>query len=147
MTVILLLRHQTLISQLQRAAVRGKWIQLSFQSIWPFALTFVELPCPLLLRSMISILTKLKKSKRIWSFLPEIREVGQKKIISLYERENTLLFYAKIEGLFYSISGCFIYAWCLLNISWALNKLIFWSLWHLENILLCNNIFGGLTFL
>lgn len=100
----------------ESSRIRGKCIQLSFQSPGPSALTFFALPCPLLLRSMISILTKLKKTKRTWSFLPKIREVGQKKIISLYEHENTLLFYTKIEGLFCSIFGCFIYIWWFYSI-------------------------------
>lgn len=59
-----------------------------------YALCFVSLSPSLKIYNFY--FDKTEKSKRTSSFLPKIREV-EPKIISLYEHENTLSFYTKIE--------------------------------------------------
>lgn len=120
--LLLLLLHKTLISQLQRT-VRFGYYAAFFSVTSPLALPLCFAFLSLLLRSVISILTKQKKSKRTWSFLPEIKKWGRKKIISLYKHENTLSFLHKNWKLILQHFWLFyLYLMILFNISWILNN-------------------------
>lgn len=122
--LLLLLVHKTLISQLQRTVGFGQMYAAFFSVHFSlsFALCFALLsPSPKICDFYFD--KTEKKSKRTWSFLPEIREVGQKKIISLYKHENTLSFLHKNWRLI--LQHFWLFYLCLMilfNISWILNN-------------------------
>ena len=113
-----------LISQLQKTVGFGQMYAAFFSVHFSlsFALCFALLSPPPKICDFYFDKTE-KKSKRTWSFLPEIREVEQKKIISLYKHENTLSFLHKNWRLI--LQSFWLFYLCLMilfNISWIWNN-------------------------
>lgn len=122
--LLLLLLHKMLISQLQKTVGFGQMYAAFFSVHFSlsFALCFALLSPPPKICDFYFDKTE-KKSKRTWSFLPEIREVEQKKIISLYKHENTLSFLHKNWRLI--LQSFWLFYLCLMilfNISWIWNN-------------------------